>query len=157
LHFCSFCKPTFSWATREWDALYNESRNTQNIPHASKTGAWYILYCCHVCHCLWTEFGLVIGFIRHFTAQKFVAELYRDRDALMFISHTIFLHFHCVIGYCHQTELHIMVAMKLKLKLIYDRQSVDQCVPAPGTHPGPATNISSSLKPFSDSCEFTTL
>jgi hypothetical protein len=23
LHFCSFCKPTFSGATREWDALYN--------------------------------------------------------------------------------------------------------------------------------------
>jgi hypothetical protein len=22
LHFCSFCKPTFSGATREWDALY---------------------------------------------------------------------------------------------------------------------------------------
>jgi hypothetical protein len=24
LHFCSFCKPTFSGATREWDALYND-------------------------------------------------------------------------------------------------------------------------------------
>jgi hypothetical protein len=23
LHFCSFCKPTFSGATREWDALYS--------------------------------------------------------------------------------------------------------------------------------------
>jgi hypothetical protein len=23
LHFCSFCKPTLSGATREWDALYN--------------------------------------------------------------------------------------------------------------------------------------
>jgi hypothetical protein len=23
LHFCSFCKPTFSGANREWDALYN--------------------------------------------------------------------------------------------------------------------------------------
>jgi hypothetical protein len=23
LYFCSFCKPTFSGATREWDALYN--------------------------------------------------------------------------------------------------------------------------------------
>jgi hypothetical protein len=23
LHFCSFCKPTYSGATREWDALYN--------------------------------------------------------------------------------------------------------------------------------------
>jgi hypothetical protein len=23
LHFCSFCKPTFSRATRNWDALYN--------------------------------------------------------------------------------------------------------------------------------------
>jgi hypothetical protein len=22
LHFCSFCKPTFSGATREWDSLY---------------------------------------------------------------------------------------------------------------------------------------
>jgi hypothetical protein len=25
LHFCSFCKPKFSGATREWDALYNEN------------------------------------------------------------------------------------------------------------------------------------
>jgi hypothetical protein len=25
LHFCSFCKPTFSGATREWDALYNSA------------------------------------------------------------------------------------------------------------------------------------
>jgi hypothetical protein len=25
LHFCSFCKPTFSGAAREWDALYNVS------------------------------------------------------------------------------------------------------------------------------------
>jgi hypothetical protein len=24
LHFCSFCKPTYSRATREWDALYYE-------------------------------------------------------------------------------------------------------------------------------------
>jgi hypothetical protein len=27
LYFCSFCKPTFSGATREWDAMYYVLRN----------------------------------------------------------------------------------------------------------------------------------
>jgi hypothetical protein len=29
-HFCSFCKPTFSGATREWDTLYNDSLSGNN-------------------------------------------------------------------------------------------------------------------------------
>jgi hypothetical protein len=31
LYFCSFCKPTFSGATREWDALYKESVNQMQM------------------------------------------------------------------------------------------------------------------------------
>jgi hypothetical protein len=41
-----------------------------------------------------------------------------------------------------------------KLKLIYDRQSVDQSVLVSGAHLGPATNFSSSLKFPLDSCGF---
>jgi hypothetical protein len=44
--------------------------------------------------------------------------------------------------------------MKLKLKLIYDRQSVGQCVLVSGAHLGPAINFSFSLKFPSDSCGF---
>jgi hypothetical protein len=36
--------------------------------------------------------------------------------------------------------------MKLKLKLIYDRQSVGQSVLVPGAHLGPVTNFFFSLK-----------
>jgi hypothetical protein len=43
------------------------------------------------------------------------------------------------------------------LKLIYDRQSVGQSVLVPGTHLGPATNFSFSLKFPSDSCVFVIL
>jgi hypothetical protein len=32
LHFCSFCKPTFSGATREWDALYKLPFYCTSIP-----------------------------------------------------------------------------------------------------------------------------
>jgi hypothetical protein len=41
----------------------------------------------------------------------------------------------------------------LKLKLIYDRQSVSQSVLVSGAHLGPATNFSFSLKFPSDSCK----
>jgi hypothetical protein len=42
----------------------------------------------------------------------------------------------------------------LKLKLIYDRQSVCQSVLVSGAHLGPATNFSFSWKFPSDSCGF---
>jgi hypothetical protein len=40
----------------------------------------------------------------------------------------------------------------LKLKLIYDRQSVGQSMLVPGTHLGPVTNFSFSLRFSLDSC-----
>jgi hypothetical protein len=40
----------------------------------------------------------------------------------------------------------LIVPIKLKLKLIYDRQSVGQSVLVSGTHVGSATNFSFSLK-----------
>jgi hypothetical protein len=46
------------------------------------------------------------------------------------------------------------VCNKLKLKLIYDRQSVDQSVLVSGAHQGPATNFSFSMKFPSHSCRF---
>jgi hypothetical protein len=46
---------------------------------------------------------------------------------------------------------------KLKLKLIYDQQSVGQSVLVSGTHLGPATNFSFSLKFLLDSCGFVIL
>jgi hypothetical protein len=42
------------------------------------------------------------------------------------------------------------VIVKLKLMLIYDRQSVGQSVLVSGAHLGPATNFSFSLKSPSD-------
>jgi hypothetical protein len=47
--------------------------------------------------------------------------------------------------------------IKLKLKLIYDWQSVGQSVLVSGTHLGPATNFSFSLKFPLDSCGFVIL
>jgi hypothetical protein len=46
---------------------------------------------------------------------------------------------------------------ELKLKLIYDRQSVGQPVLVSGTHLGPATNFSFSLKYPLDSSGFAIL
>jgi hypothetical protein len=46
---------------------------------------------------------------------------------------------------------------KLKLKLIYDRQSVGQSVLVSGAHLGPLTNFSFSLKFLSDICVFVIL
>jgi hypothetical protein len=45
----------------------------------------------------------------------------------------------------------------LKLKLIYDRQSVGQSALVSGTHQGPVTNFSFSLKFPLDSCGFVIL
>jgi hypothetical protein len=47
--------------------------------------------------------------------------------------------------------------MKLKLKLIYDWQSVDQFILVSGTHLGPVTNFSFSLKLPLDICGFVIL
>jgi hypothetical protein len=47
--------------------------------------------------------------------------------------------------------------MKLKFKLIYDRQSVGQSALVSGAHLGPVTNFSFSLKFPSDSCGFVIL
>jgi hypothetical protein len=44
--------------------------------------------------------------------------------------------------------------IELKLKFIYDRQSVGQSVLVSGTHLGPATNLSFPLKSSLDSCGF---
>jgi hypothetical protein len=59
----------------------------------------------------------------------------------------------------HQSRLfaHSRLSSKLKLKLIYDRQSVSQSVLVSDTHLGPATNFSFSLKFPSDSCGFVIL
>jgi hypothetical protein len=45
----------------------------------------------------------------------------------------------------------------MKLKLIYDQQSVGQSVLVSGAHLGPVTNFSFSLKFPLDSCGFVTL
>jgi hypothetical protein len=56
------------------------------------------------------------------------------------------------------TRFHTWYPMfKLKLKLIYDRQSVGQSVLVSGAHLGPVTNISFSAKFPSDSCMFVNL
>jgi hypothetical protein len=51
----------------------------------------------------------------------------------------------------------LKLKMKLKLKLIYDRQSVGQSVLVSETHLGPATNFSFSLKFSLDICGFVIL
>jgi hypothetical protein len=62
---------------------------------------------------------------------------------------------HC---HCSKTvtlyEWGCKTVMKSKLKLIYDRQSVSQSVLVSGTHLGPATNFSFSLKFPLDSSGF---
>jgi hypothetical protein len=47
--------------------------------------------------------------------------------------------------------------LQLKLKLFYDRQSVGQSVLVSGAHLGHLTNVSFSLKLFSDICVFVIL
>jgi hypothetical protein len=49
------------------------------------------------------------------------------------------------------------VKVKVKMKLIYDRQSVDQSVLVTGAHLGPVTNFSFSLKFPLNSCGFAIL
>jgi hypothetical protein len=49
------------------------------------------------------------------------------------------------------------VQAAMKLKLIYDRQSVGQSVLALGTHLGPATNFSFAFNFSLDSCGFVIL
>jgi hypothetical protein len=51
----------------------------------------------------------------------------------------------------------MFVSAILKLKLIYDRQSVGQSVLVSDTHLGPVTNFSFSLKFSLDSCGFVIL
>jgi hypothetical protein len=46
---------------------------------------------------------------------------------------------------------------QMQLQLIYDRQSVGQSVLVSGTHLGPMTNFSFSLKFLLDSCGFVSL
>jgi hypothetical protein len=53
--------------------------------------------------------------------------------------------------------LRVNTACNLKLKLIYDRQSVGQSVLVSGTHLGPVTNFSFPLKFPLDSCGFVIL
>jgi hypothetical protein len=55
------------------------------------------------------------------------------------------------------TCLSAKLKLKLKLKLIYDRQSVGQSALVSGTHLGPVTNFSFSLKFSLDSCGFVIL
>jgi hypothetical protein len=51
----------------------------------------------------------------------------------------------------------LVEVLHMKLKLIYDRQSVGQSVLVSGAHLGPATNFTLSSKFSSDSCVFVTL
>jgi hypothetical protein len=55
------------------------------------------------------------------------------------------------------TRLHVGLKTLLKLKLIYDQQSVGQSVLVSGAHLGPLTNFSFSLKFPSDICVFVIL
>jgi hypothetical protein len=55
------------------------------------------------------------------------------------------------------TGVEEFMAWQLKLKLIYDQQSVGQSVLVSGTHLGPTTNFSFSLKFSLDSCGFVIL
>jgi hypothetical protein len=55
------------------------------------------------------------------------------------------------------TNIRIIIRLKLKLKLICDRQSVGQSVLVSGAHLGPVTNFSFSLKFPSDNCVFVIL
>jgi hypothetical protein len=61
--------------------------------------------------------------------------------------------------YCSnfRTATVILKLMKLKLKLIYDRQPVGQSVLVSGAHLGPVTNFSFSIKFPSDGCVFVIL
>jgi hypothetical protein len=59
-----------------------------------------------------------------------------------------------VLMYCGAFIITRKTKLKLKLKLIYDRQSVGQSVLVSGAHLGPATNFSFSLKFLLDSCGF---
>jgi hypothetical protein len=52
-----------------------------------------------------------------------------------------------IVGLC-------VTKLKLKLKLIYDQQSVGQSVLVSGTHLGPAANFSFSLRFSLGSCGF---
>jgi hypothetical protein len=60
-----------------------------------------------------------------------------------------YLHQSCSV---QSTSFTIPCIHKLKIKLIYDRQSVGQSVLVSGTHLGPATNFSFSLKFSFDRC-----
>jgi hypothetical protein len=65
----------------------------------------------------------------------------------------------------HLLNVHVQLANKkgskkiieLKLKLIYDRQSVGQSVLVSGAHLGPVTNFSFTMKFPVDSCGFVIL
>jgi hypothetical protein len=61
-----------------------------------------------------------------------------------------------VLAHFPYFEIKKMKLLK-KLKLYYDRQSVGQSVLVSGTHLGPATNFSFSLKSSLDSCGFVIL
>jgi hypothetical protein len=62
-----------------------------------------------------------------------------------------------VHGISRDLQPRALVRCNLKLKLIYDRQSVGQSALVSGTHLGPATNFSFSLKFSLDSCGFAIL
>jgi hypothetical protein len=53
--------------------------------------------------------------------------------------------------------LNLKLKLKLLSKLIYDRQSVGQSILVSGTHLGPGTNFSFSIKFPLDSCGFVIL
>jgi hypothetical protein len=75
----------------------------------------------------------------------------------MFIRiYLLWLHFSALVDHL-QAEYTINCWKLLKLKLIYDRQSVGQSVLVSGAHLGPATKFSFSLKFPSDSCGFVIL
>jgi hypothetical protein len=75
-------------------------------------------------------------------------------DSCQTFSSTESLHF---VHTRHNTFLNMELlfplrCLKLKLKLIYDRQSVSQSVLVSGAHLGPVTNFSFALKFPSDIC-----
>jgi hydrogenase maturation factor len=79
---------------------------------------------------------------RHRSGPKHVVVVHNKIEHEKHLLHTVVL---------------IKVLMDLKLKLIYDRQSVGQYVLVSGTHLGPATNFYFSLKFSLDSCGFVIL
>jgi hypothetical protein len=109
--------------------------------------SWFPVLCCAAFYCDYTDlfrvtgivisvFLVVVAHISKFSNYSYVGPV-----------------LYCVVFSVDGVYVHL----KLKLKLVYDRQSVGQSVLVSGTHLGPATNFSFSTKFPSDSSVFVIL